>query len=72
MGRVLTKKINETKGDELEKLLKQIVDIMPTDTKNQLWENNHSQITASVKKYIEEYGVMLTKNQIAKNTGLSR
>ena len=41
LASVLTKKINESKGDEKDLLLAQINDIIPTDTKNQLWEGNH-------------------------------
>lgn len=72
LASVLTKKINESKGDELEMLLEQIDEIIPTDTKNQLWENNHYKITVSISKSIEECGKMPTKNNIAKDTGLSR
>ena len=51
---------------------KKIEDIIPIDTKTQLWENNHANITASMTKYIEEYGKMPTKNRIASDTELSR
>ena len=72
LEKVLIQKINESKGDELEKLLKQIDEILPTDTKNQLWENNHLLITVSMSKFIDEHGKMPTKSQIATDTGLSR
>ena len=45
---------------------------MPKSTKNQIWENNHLQITISISKQIEETGKMPTKNQIAEDSGLSR
>ena len=72
LNEVLTKMINEYKGIQKDKLLKQIDEIIPIDTKNQLWENNHYDITTSMAKLIEEYGKMPTKNQIADDTGLSR
>lgn len=64
--------INNSKGDEREDLLWKIDDIMPKDTKNQLWENNHYIITQSISKLIEDHGKMPTKNNIAADTGLSR
>ena len=72
LGRVLTKKLNELKSDDRDDFLEKIEDIIPIDTKNQLWENNHANITASMTKYIEEYGKMPTKNRIASDTELSR
>ncbi|MBP6023934.1 hypothetical protein [Ferruginibacter sp.] len=72
LGQVLTNKINESKGNERDFLLDQIAEIIPADTKNQLWENNHYIIMHSMTKFIDEYGKMPTKNNIAKDTGLSR
>lgn len=72
LGRVLTKKLNELKSDDRDDFLEKIEDIIPIDTKTQLWENNHANITASMTKYIEEYGKMPTKNKIASDTELSR
>ncbi len=69
---ILTKKLNESKGVELDRLLIQIDELLPADTKNQIWENNHSTITSSMKNHIEEYGTMPNKNKIAADTGLSR
>lgn len=72
LGALLTKKLNESKGDARDVLLNQISDILPEDTKNQLWENNHYQIVQSMTKLIDEFGKMPTKNAIASDTGLSR
>ncbi|MFZ1785376.1 MAG: hypothetical protein WAU23_09225 [Ferruginibacter sp.] len=71
-GNILAKKLNESKGDERDLLLMQIEEIIPTDTKNQLWENNHISITSSMTKLIEETGKMPTKNQISAHCQLSR
>lgn len=64
--------LNTLKGDKLDDFLFKIDDIVNTDTRNQLWETNHYCITHSISKHIEEYGKMPTKNEIAKDTGLSR
>jgi hypothetical protein len=72
LGKVLTKKLNELKSTDRDKFLEKIEDIIPTDTKNQLWENNHIVITTSMTKLIEETGKMPTKNQIATDCNLSR
>lgn len=72
LGQVLTKKLNELKSDDRDDFLEKIEEIIPTDTKNQLWESNHYQIISAMTKYIEEYGRMPTKNRISEDTGLSR
>lgn len=64
--------LNELKDHEKDQLLEKVQDILPVTVKNQLWENNHYQITCAISKLVEDYGKMPTKNQIAKETGLSR
>jgi len=71
-NKILANKLAESKGEELDKLLEQLSEVLPNEVKNQLWENNHYSITHSMSKLIEEYGKMPTKNQIANDTGLSR
>jgi hypothetical protein len=68
----LSNLLNTLKGDELDNFLNKVDDIINIDTRNQLWEANHYWITNSISKHIEEYGKMPTKNEIAKDTGLSR
>lgn len=68
----LTKRLNELKGEERVKLFEQISGIISSDTKNQLWESNHCEITKAISDFILHYGKMPTKNQIAAETGLSR
>ncbi len=72
LAKILTDKINQARDTTRDKLLEQVDEILPIDTKNQLWENNHYLITASISKLIEEHGKMPTKNLIANDTGLSR
>lgn len=68
----LSNLLNTLKGNELDNFLNKVDDIINIDTRNQLWEANHYWITNSISKHIEEYGKMPTKNEIAKDTGLSR
>ena len=68
----LTNLSNEKKGEDLEKLLEQISEILTRSTRNQLWEHNHYKITAGISRLMEENGNMPTKNQIATEVGLSR
>ena len=72
LGNQITEYLNKSKGEERDEFLYQVEDILPTDTKNQIWENNHYQITVSMTKLIEETGKMPTKNQLAQASGLSR
>jgi hypothetical protein len=64
--------LNDKKGIEPEELIEQISEITPDTLKNQLWENNHYNITTAISKLIEEYGRMPTKNLLSTETGLSR
>jgi predicted transcriptional regulator len=72
LGKILTDQLNELKGAERDKFLIKIDDMLPTETRNELWENNHYSITVAISKLIEDYGKMPTKNHIARETGLSR
>jgi hypothetical protein len=66
------KRLNEFKGEEYDKLLKQIDPILHESSKNALWENHHLQITQFIATYIDEYGAMPNKTKIADGTRLSR
>ncbi len=68
----LTRRINQSKGEERDDLLEKVDEIISKDLKNQLWENNHYEITVAITKLMEDYGKMPTKNLIAEATGLSR
>lgn len=72
LGNHLTELMNKSYGDEEEKLLTQIDEIIPVETKNQIWEQNHVTITTAISEYIEDYGRMPAKNWIVKKTKLSR
>ncbi len=70
------KEVNEKlailKGDERAELLKQFELIFSDETKNQLWEYNHSNITSAISTLMQEYGRMPSKKELAEKTGLSR
>ncbi len=69
---VLTEKFNAAKGTERDKFYNKIEPIIGAATKNQLWENNHNEITNAITSFIQDYGRMPSKNEIASNTNLSR
>lgn len=71
-GEVVTKKLNGLKGQERDELLKKVELITTESTKNQLWENNHIQITSAISKLMQDFGCMPTKSHLATETGLSR
>lgn len=68
----LTERLNNLKGNERDALINKIDEIIPKDTKNEIWESNHMNITRAISKYIEDYGKMPGKTFIANETGLSR
>lgn len=68
----LTEKLNTAKGIEKDKIVKQISPFMQEETKNQLWENNHNQIMYAISSFVEKYGYMPSKTEIAIQTELSR
>lgn len=69
---LLTEKFNKLKGTERDVFYKKIELIVSSATKNQLWENNHNQITFAISTLMQEYGRMPTKTEIADKTELSR
>jgi hypothetical protein len=70
--RLMTIKLNLLRGDERDAFLKKIDLITTQNTKYQIWEDHHINITSTISKYIHEYGCMPTKSHLAEKTGLSR
>jgi len=70
--KVSTEMFNSLKGTERDEFYKKIEPITTESTKNQLWENNHNQITWAISTLMQEYGRMPTKTEIATETELSR
>lgn len=70
--KILTERFNKLNGTERDKFYKKIEAITSDTTKNQLWENNHNQITRAISTLIQDYGRMPNKTEIASKTELSR
>ena len=68
----INERYNELKGTERDNFLKKIEPITNEITKNQLWENNHVEITCAISNLMQECGRMPTVTQIANKTDLSR
>jgi hypothetical protein len=69
---VLTQKFNTFKGKNRDNLYDQVEAITSDNTRNQLWEYNHNQITWAISNLIQDYGRMPSKTEIALKTELSR
>lgn len=65
-------KINSLEG--IEKLVfgNRFYHAFNKETRNQLWENNHIQITGAIDKLMKEYNRMPSCTEISVETGLSR
>lgn len=72
LGYKLTEKINSLTGIDREKFINKVESILVEDTKNQLWESNHIQITWAISVLINENKNFPHINEIAKKTNLSR
>lgn len=70
--KILTEKVNNTKGDERDKYWKKIEAFVVEETRNQYWESNHNRIIKIISDCIQNYGRMPTKTEIADESGLSR
>lgn len=69
---IINQQFNGLKGTERDNYFKKIEAITSETTKNQIWENNHIQITWAISTLIQECGRMPTKTEIATKTELSR
>lgn len=69
---IATERLHRLEGEERDNFISKIELIIPTDTKNRLWEHNHLVIGNAISRAIREYGYMPTKSAIAQETGLSR
>ncbi|QKJ30236.1 hypothetical protein HQ865_10825 [Mucilaginibacter mali] len=72
LGELATHTLNRLTGKERDDYLDKIDLIMNADTKNSLWEHNHTVITAAIANLMRQYGTMPTKSNIAEATGLTR
>ena len=67
-----TEALNSSKGMERDKIVKKVMSFLQEETKNQLWEYNHNQITWAISTLMQDCGRMPTKREIATKTELSR
>ena len=72
LSELLTEKFRQLNGVEKDKFIQQIEQIIDPNTKNELWESNHNQITWAISTIIQEYGRMPSKKEIAFKAELSR
>ncbi|CAA7392070.1 hypothetical protein [Chryseobacterium fistulae] len=69
---VMTDKFNELRGDDRDDFYEKIEAVTAPESKNQLWELNHNSIIWGISAFINEYGRMPSKTEIATKTELSR
>lgn len=72
LGQRITEIFNQLKGVERDRFYRKIEAAITKDTKNQIWENNHNQITWAIATLMQEYGRMPSQTEIAIKTELSR
>lgn len=70
--KIINEEIKKVKGTERDRYMKKIETFMAEESKNQIWEYNHSQITRSISVFIQENGRMPSTSELAEKTGLSR
>ena len=64
--------INNTQGKDRNLLIEKVEAILPDERRTQIWESNHFVIIESMNKYIEQTGIMPTKQMTSYDTGISR
>ncbi|GAA3985728.1 hypothetical protein [Mucilaginibacter dorajii] len=64
--------LEQLNGTERDRFLEKIEPIMHGNTKSDIWERNHIQISNAIANHMRQYGVMPTKNDLAQETGISR
>lgn len=68
----IQKKFNTLQGIELDAFIQQINEINTIETKNQIWENNHSSIIQAISILINENYNFPSVTMIAEKVSLSR
>ncbi len=68
----LQNRFNTLEGLELDAFIQQIDEINTVETKNQIWENNHSGIIQAISILINENNYFPSVSMIAKKVKLSR
>lgn len=68
----IQKRFNTLQGVELDAFIQQIDEINTFETKNQIWENNHSSIIQAISILINENYNFPSVSMIAQKVSLSR
>lgn len=72
LSKVVNEKMKILKGEELDRFVEKISDIIAQDSKSSIWENNHRTIVMKISEYIDLTGSMPTMFELSDRTGLSR
>ena len=68
----LEQKLLSSKGDERDKILKQMSPIITKETHNMLYEYNHALIWSEIRIYLVNNGSIPSVTALSESTGLSR
>lgn len=71
-SKATTERLNNTKGIELDKFTAKIDPVLSQESRNDIWENNHRKIIQEITSFINDYGRMPLKVDLAQRVGLSR
>jgi hypothetical protein len=63
---------DEAEGDERDDLYNRMEGILTSQTRNEMWEYNHSKILDEITRFVDTYGRMPSKMELSSGTGLSR
>jgi hypothetical protein len=72
LQQTINKTLAEVKGADRDIFLNKIDALLPPDTKNDVWEHNHTVISATISNFMQKHGIMPTKQAVAEETGFSR
>lgn len=68
----IQKELNGSTKENFEDRMHKFYRVLPEDSKNQIWDNNHLSIMNAMSDFIRNSGFIPTKTLISNKTGLSR
>lgn len=71
-NKYFTQIFNTATAERKDELLEKVIDALPENARNEIWEINQMNILNAIQNYIEICGTMPTKTRIAEATGLTR
>lgn len=69
---IINQEIVKVKGTERDKYIRKIEPFMAEESRNQIWEYNHAEITRAISTLMQENGRMPGASEIAEKSGISR